>query len=322
MSHRNQKTEAQARYLAFLERQKKRNKRRLLPTSHSRAASPQHKPQAPAVSVPDVSVLIIGIEYVRYDRQRRASRLPGCHKDVAIAQSLMQHVMKIPAASMRILADDGRHPVPNKAAITSGLKWLMNTGKTHLWVFYSGHGTSIFDANGDEIDGRDEALVPEDYLESGVLSDDYLGAFANSVASAGKYLNCVFDCCHSGSVMDLPFYHWSKDNASQQHVATLNVPSSSGANGNHVVCISACADNQTSVSAYNLDQRRSWQGALMYAFDQAFRRHVKSASQKVDAKKLIVDIGKIIAAKGYSQITVLSTAADMSASESAPMFPL
>lgn len=75
---------------------------------------------------------------------------------------------------------------------------------------YSGHGQQIFDDNGDEVDGKDEALVPYDawvrytfnYKGENHLRDDELGTilanFRNKLGKTGQ-LMVVLDSCHSGS---------------------------------------------------------------------------------------------------------------------------
>lgn len=77
-------------------------------------------------------------------------------------------------------------------------------------IHYSGHGQQIFDDNGDEIDGKDEALVPYDawvkytfnYKGENHLRDDELGNiianFRNALGSKGQLL-FILDSCHSGS---------------------------------------------------------------------------------------------------------------------------
>ncbi|WP_338378610.1 caspase family protein [uncultured Flavobacterium sp.] len=77
-------------------------------------------------------------------------------------------------------------------------------------IHYSGHGQQIFDDNGDEIDGKDEALVPYDawvkytfnYKGENHLRDDELGNiianFRNTLESKGQLL-FILDSCHSGS---------------------------------------------------------------------------------------------------------------------------
>lgn len=80
------------------------------------------------------------------------------------------------------------------------LQHFIKNTKEYLVVYYTGHGGSIKDQNGDETDGMDEALVFDDNF----VVDDTL---AEVLASSGKPESstvCLFnDCCHSGSIYDL-----------------------------------------------------------------------------------------------------------------------
>lgn len=77
-------------------------------------------------------------------------------------------------------------------------------------IHYSGHGQQIFDDNGDEADGLDEALIPYDawaqynarYKGENHLRDDELNAISSSIRNTlGKdgQLLLILDSCHSGS---------------------------------------------------------------------------------------------------------------------------
>ncbi|MDH7911253.1 caspase family protein [Winogradskyella sp. SYSU M77433] len=77
-------------------------------------------------------------------------------------------------------------------------------------IHYSGHGQQIFDNNGDEIDDKDEAIVPYDalvkytsnYKGENHIRDDELGNiitnFRNKLGKNGQLL-MLLDSCHSGS---------------------------------------------------------------------------------------------------------------------------
>lgn len=65
---------------------------------------------------------------------------------------------------------------------------------------YSGHGTFVPDAEGDEPDARDEALCPYDIDQGKVLLDDEIHALFSSRRSGVK-LVLISDSCHSGSVI-------------------------------------------------------------------------------------------------------------------------
>ncbi len=77
-------------------------------------------------------------------------------------------------------------------------------------IHYSGHGQQIFDDNGEEIDGLDEAIVPYDawvkythnYKGENHIRDDEIGNilanFRNKLGKDGQLL-MLLDSCHSGS---------------------------------------------------------------------------------------------------------------------------
>ncbi len=78
----------------------------------------------------------------------------------------------------------------------------MNSGDRALFYF-SGHGGQFKDANGDETDGKDEALILYDSTWSGeqaenVLLDDEIGSLFSSMQN-GELLMLV-DACNSGTV--------------------------------------------------------------------------------------------------------------------------
>lgn len=78
----------------------------------------------------------------------------------------------------------------------------LRRGQTGV-ITYSGHGTWVPDMDGDEADGRDEAICPVDlWGPGGVITDDELfGIFVSR--PAGSRLIFISDSCHSGSVSRL-----------------------------------------------------------------------------------------------------------------------
>ncbi|GAB3245544.1 caspase family protein [Chitinimonas naiadis] len=66
-------------------------------------------------------------------------------------------------------------------------------------ITYSGHGTWVPDQNGDETDGRDEALCPWDIGSGQVLLDDEIQRLF-SLRAPGVRVLLISDSCHSGSV--------------------------------------------------------------------------------------------------------------------------
>lgn len=69
-------------------------------------------------------------------------------------------------------------------------------------ITYSGHGTWLPDADGDEADHRDEAICPVDLWDRGVITDDELFTIF-SARPYGSRLVFISDSCHSGTVARL-----------------------------------------------------------------------------------------------------------------------
>ena len=67
-----------------------------------------------------------------------------------------------------------------------------------LVIYFTGHGASVKDKNGDESDGYDEAFVFRDGI---VLDDVVLNLI--STFNKSKQLTIITDSCHSGSICDL-----------------------------------------------------------------------------------------------------------------------
>lgn len=102
------------------------------------------------------------------------------------------------------------------------MQWLVKDAEPHdsLLFHYSGHGGQRRDRDGDEIDYKDECIFPVDSIpitdasdeqilnaHRNVIIDDELHLCLVSPLPAGARLTAIFDSCHSGSVLDLPFMY-------------------------------------------------------------------------------------------------------------------
>jgi len=73
-----------------------------------------------------------------------------------------------------------------------------------------GHGGQTEDENGDEEDGYDEVIYPVDFKTAGHIVDDEIHYHVVRPLQAGVRLTAIFDSCHSGSVLDLPYIYSTK----------------------------------------------------------------------------------------------------------------
>lgn len=101
-----------------------------------------------------------------------------------------------------------------KAMVDAISKIVKDTTKNDIAVItYSGHGTWVADEDGDEEDGRDEALCPHDIMEGKLITDDELYDIF-SERTWGARIIFISDSCHSGSVSKASnFILGSKDEA-------------------------------------------------------------------------------------------------------------
>ena len=79
------------------------------------------------------------------------------------------------------------------------LKLSLSLNLDKLAIYFIGHGTQTKDKNGDEKDGKDECLVFKDKL----VVDDEISEIVNEKNTCKK-LTLISDCCHSGSIYDIP----------------------------------------------------------------------------------------------------------------------
>lgn len=197
--------------------------------------------------------LLVGIEYVKYAESGAASRLPGCHVDAASLSAALAPL----GYAIAVLADDGAHPEPTRAAIEQALVELAaaahRPGVTDVFVGYSGHGTSVRDTSGDERDRKDEVIVPADYQSAGFIVDDWLLAKFVRACPTTVRIRAIFDSCHSGSILDLPH---GLDAVGGPYVE------SSAVVPQNAVAISGCRDSQTSASTPDPRSPSGWSGAL------------------------------------------------------------
>lgn len=207
--------------------------------------------------------LLIGIEYVKYASRKITERLPGCHYDVSNVKQLLINKLGYQSGNIITLMDSPGYIEPNfkniELAIQKILGWSAQNPDSHLFIHYSGHGVQIRDTDGDELDLRDECIMPSDYLNN-YITDDWL--FVNFIkklpiqASASM----LFDCCNSGTLFELKYRYDNKlKKISKSHTHYKRTD-------NNVVSLSGCRDYEYSVSTYNLDRRQKWQGALTWAF--------------------------------------------------------
>lgn len=241
--------------------------------------------------------VFIGINYYGTENQ-----LAGCIPDI----NNMYNRYKSKLSTVIALHDGKQDEFPLHATmptadnIRDALRKIIAVAKAGdmVLVHYSGHGSQLQDENGDEADGQDECICPVDFdfnkKDAGFIRDDEL----RSILGYRKDIKVriIFDCCHSGSGIDLP-YRWSAlkscDTDSKPLVADI-------------MFISGCRDNQTSADA-TIDDLPS--GALTYALLKSLATVDKAKKKKPTVKYTWKDLIELVRLRlkrdGYDQVPQL-----------------
>ena len=139
--------------------------------------------------------------------------LRSCHNDVENMKDYLIKAQGFRATEILVLKDDGQHTSPTKENIMNGFIRLTQYSQPGdvVFVSFSGHGGRVVDESGDEEDGFDESIIPVDFQDNGqIIDDDILDIFVKRM-KGGVTCTVVMDCCHSGSVLDLPYYYSAND---------------------------------------------------------------------------------------------------------------
>jgi len=148
--------------------------------------------------------LFIGINYFG-----SSCELHGCLNDV---KNMSEHLFTkwgFSRSNAVFLTDDSTDSKkkPTRANILNGIKWLVDGAQPgdSLFFHYSGHGGTVKSSAKDESSGYDETICPMDYDSAGQIIDDDLHKMMIAPLQKGTRLTAIFDSCHSGTVLDLPY---------------------------------------------------------------------------------------------------------------------
>ena len=131
---------------------------------------------------------------------------------------------------------------------------------TTLWIHYSGHGSYVKDDNGDDTGGYDEVLCP---LDGGYIRDDDLHTlFAQLNEKA--HLVCIFDCCHSGTALDLPYHYNHKTNQCTKTSTSCRIKCKA-------LLLSGCREEQVAADVHGIMERYTYNGAFTAALLHGLR---------------------------------------------------
>ena len=233
--------------------------------------------------------LLIGCNY-----SGTGSALYGCINDIIQLKGLLIDVYGFAPTEIVTLRDDDPSNMPRKARILQELQALVAANPATAVIVYSGHGSQTADTNSDEADRKDEVIVS---CDSQLIKDDELNAILRRYRGTGL---AVFDCCHSGTILDLSF----------NGVNTASTATTAGG----LVCFAGCQDNDLSAETFS-DVAGLPQGAMTAGLISVLRR--MKYFPAIDA--LWTELKKELRNNGFTQIPQLSAAVEVTR---ATPFPL
>ena len=204
---------------------------------------------------------------------------------------------------------------------------MMQRRAINCFFHYSGHGTQIKDVSGDEDDGFDESIIPID--DNPILDDELRKLLADKVPEGAK-LTAIFDCCCSGTGLDLRYtfrsiksqreaeakrsdfssyfkylYHILFNNnrsIETYDTFTLQLASNDEITAGDVIMLSGCRDYQSSldvpVEEINVNNITGesiikYGGAMTHAFLEALAKHdyhLTCAQLLTSVREIIEDV--------------------------------
>lgn len=235
--------------------------------------------------------LLVGINY-----RGTSGELNGCINDVInMKQTLLDHFGYKEENIVVLTEDQPKNLQPTALNIMNQFGSLIIKAyykqAEEIWFHYSGHGSYMHDHSGDESDMKDEVIVPLDYKKSGMVSDDLLHNYMEYLPKETRFF-CLFDCCHSGTILDLK-HRYLGDNKHHTENANSKIQG-------HVVMFSGCQDSQTSADAFI---ESNWAGAMT----TAFLKSLEKVNYKVTYYHLLDLMRDYLKDNKYTQVPQLTS---------------
>ncbi|CCD13973.1 unnamed protein product [Trypanosoma congolense IL3000] len=259
---------------------------------------------APPLPGGTVRALFIGINYYG-----TSAKLSGCCNDVRQILATLQK-KRFPINEAVILVDEdnfpGRTDQPTRANIVRYLAWLVKDARPGdvLFLHYSGHGTQA-KASGDSDEMYDQCVAPVDYERNGCIVDDDIHKILFSRLPCGVRLTAVFDCCHSGSILDLPFtYVCPADGGRTSSPRMKRIRQGNDVQAD-VMMISGCSDEQTSADVKNTAAFGTGTTGAGGAATQCLT-HMLLNNENLSYGSLLANTREMLKKKRFTQVPQLS----------------
>lgn len=264
------------------ERNKTLNQLNLLKTNLNEQVNNITNEGTTPITYTNKKALLIGINYNGTNNQ-----LNGCIEDTNSVNSFLESNGYL---DIKKLTDE-TDIKPTRDNIINELTNILKSSEDGdlIFIYYSGHGSYVLDKNADELDGRDEVIVPLDF---NLILDDELKSIINSNMKQNTNIIAIFDCCNSGTALDLRYQCLERLNFDNitENLKNEETP------GN-VIFISGCRDEQVSVEL-SIDGKT--QGAMTWSL-----LNILNKTPTISWRNLIKNVRNILRYTSY-QIPQLS----------------
>ena len=223
--------------------------------------------------------LLIGINYTGTKNE-----LFGCINDV---NAVKERITNQGFTSVNTITDLTTKKPTRNNILTEFKNLLLNSQAGDLLFFmYSGHGYYTLDRNGDEQDGYDELIVTSDL--QGITDDEFKTLIQQNLKK-DVTLFAMFDCCFSGSILDLRYQYLNSmnyDNYTENN-------KDNNTNGN-VFMISGCTDEQTSADTV-INNKAC--GAMSWSLLESLKQQ-----KKISWRELVKSMRDLLKTSNFDQI--------------------
>jgi uncharacterized caspase-like protein len=184
------------------------------------------------------AAVVIGLNY-----RGTVDELEGCISDARAMAAMLE--TRLGGEEVRLVTDEDGRRVVSRADVLAALGSFRDVEV--LYMYFSGHGTQRRASTVElEVDGLDECLV----CSGGeLLRDDDLRVARVECGGRGVgRVVCIFDCCHSGTMVDTRInVRVLGDDGSGDVLVQFG--GNSACCGGGVVSLSACLDSQVALES-------------------------------------------------------------------------
>lgn len=229
---------------------------------------------------------LVGINY-----EGTSDSLRGCVNDVHDIESLLVNRFQYESSNIVKLTDS----MATRDNILKAFTMLLKNSEqgSNLFFSFSGHGyytkhlCRSDDTTDNETDGNDEIIICND---NSYIIDDEFRSLLQTHLKKDTSLFAIFDNCHSGTVLDLP-YEYSALSVEQTGKKSMM---------SQVILVSGCCDDQVSMDAL-LDGKYS--GALTHFFVKLFQ----DQNGSITYDEMMQLLTKNLKTNGFTQKPCLSS---------------